>query len=108
MRYRDLESKYKMARSRLDGICNRRPQRVPIDMTLDPSIAHLPPTSSTIRKMVQDDRAKGANYELLRKKYNLTRYQLFIIVHSLPLPPGQPDQDRASARLGPPPHGREK
>ena len=86
MRYRDLESKYKMARSRLDGICNRRPQRVPIDMTLDPSKAHLPPTSSTIRKMVQDDRAKGANYELLRKKYNLTRYQLFIIVHSLPLP----------------------
>ena len=100
MRYRDLESKYKMARSRLDGICNRRPQRVPIDMTLDPSIAHLPPTSSTIRKMVQADREKGANYELLRKKYNLTRYQLFIIVHHLPLPLVNPIQTERLRGLG--------
>ena len=86
MRYRDLESKYEMSRSRLDRICNRRPQRVPIDMTLDPSIAHLPPTSSTIRKMVQADREKGANYRQLAEKYSLNRYQLFIIVHHLPLP----------------------
>ena len=86
MRYRDLCIKYEMGRTRLDAICNRRPQRVPIDMELDPSIAHLPPTSPTIRKMVKADHAKGASYELLRKKYNLTRYQLFIIVHSLPLP----------------------
>ena len=86
MRYRDLCIKYEMSRSRLDAICNRRPQRVPIDMELDPSIAHLPPTSPTIRKMVKADHAKGASYKMLAEKYGLTRYQLFIIVHRLPLP----------------------
>ena len=83
MRYRDLCIKYEMSRSRLDAICNRRPQRVPIDMELDPSIAHLPPTSPTIRKMVKADHAKGAGYKMLAEKYGLTRYQLFTIVHDL-------------------------
>ena len=101
MRYRDLCIKYEMGRTRLDAICNRRPQRVPIDMELDPSIAHLPPTSPTIRKMVKADHAKGASYKMLAEKYGLTRYQLFIIKHSLPLPlvnPVKTDRLRGAAR----------
>ena len=85
MRYRDLCIKYEMGRTRLDAICNRRNRRVPIDMELDPSIAHLPPTSPTIRKMVKTDHAKGASYKQLPEKYGLTRYQLFTIVHDLPV-----------------------
>ena len=83
MRYRDLESKYGMSRGQLADICNRRPQRVPIDMKLDPSIAHLPPTSSTIRRAVKADHAKKANYKQLAEKYSLTRDQLYGIVHEL-------------------------
>ena len=101
MRYRDLCIKYEMSRSRLDAICNRRPQRVPIDMELDPSIAHLPPTSPTIRKMVKADHAKGASYKMLAEKYGLNRYQLFIIKHSLPLPlvnPVKTERLRGAAR----------
>ena len=101
MRYRDLCIKYEMGRTRLDAICNRRPQRVPIDMELDPSIAHLPPTSPTIRKMVKADHAKGASYKMLAEKYGLTRYQLFIIKHSLPLPlvnPVKTERLRGAAR----------
>ena len=101
MRYRDLCIKYEMGRTRLDAICNRRPQRVPIDMELDPSIAHLPPTSPTIRKMVKADHAKGASYKMLAEKYGLTRYQLFIIKHSLPLPlvnPVKTDRLRGAVR----------
>ena len=85
MRYRDLASKYGIGRKRLDQVCNRRNRRVPIDMELDPSIAHLPPTSPTIRKMVKADHAKGASYKQLPEKYGLTRYQLFTIVHDLPV-----------------------
>ena len=101
MRYSDLTSKYKMGRTRLYQISNRRRQRVPIDMELDPSIAHLPPTAPTIRQAVKADHAKGANYKMLAEKYGLTRYQLFIIVHSLPLPlvnPIKTERLRGAAR----------
>ena len=101
MRYSDLASKYKMGRTRLYQISNRRRQRVPIDMELDPSIAHLPPTAPTIRQAVKADHAKGANYKMLAEKYGLTRYQLFIIVHSLPLPlvnPIKTERLRGAAR----------
>ena len=85
MRYIDLCIKYEMGRTRLDTICNRRPQRVPIDMELDPSIAHLPPTSPTIRQAVKADHAKRASYKMLAEKYGLTRHQLYIMVHDLPV-----------------------
>ena len=97
MRYRDLCIKYEMARSHLDGICHRRPQRVPIDMELDPSIAHLPPTSPTIRQAVKADHAKGANYKHAGRE---VRPHALPALHHRSRPAGRPRKGRRLTMLG--------